>query len=242
MADFPSTDVLLWASAIVGLGAAVQGSVGIGFGLIAAPLLAQFDTRFVPAPIIISAMVLVILTALRDRHGIDLSGVGWATLGRIPASALGAVTVVSLGASDLQLMIAIIVLAGVAMSMIGADLRPSPRNLVVAGALSGFMGTASSIGGPPIALVYQRESGDRLRGTLAVVFIAGGVVSLIALGTVGRLGRPECVMAFLLMPGVVLGFILSQWLKRPLDRGYTRAAVLVLSGVSAVLLLARQLI
>jgi hypothetical protein len=41
------------------------------------------------------------------------------------------------------------------------------RNVVIAGATSGRLGTATSIGGPPVALVWQRNSGARLRGTMA---------------------------------------------------------------------------
>ncbi|MCH2169318.1 sulfite exporter TauE/SafE family protein [Myxococcota bacterium] len=239
MLELPPANVLFWASVIVGLGAAVQGGVGIGFGLISAPLLVQLDAGFLPAPLVAATMTLVVLTALRDRHGIDFSGVAWASLGRVPTSVLGAWVVASVGSSDLQKLIAGIVLLGVVMSAMGFDFRPRPLNLFVAGALSGFMGTTSSIGGPPMALVYQGESGERLRGTLAVLFVVGGMISLLALSFAGQFGRSEWVMAALLIPGVVVGFVLSNWLKGPLDRGYTRIVVLLVSGSSAALLLMR---
>ena len=45
------------------------------------------------------------------------------------------------------------------------------------------MATAAGLGGPPVALVYQRANGLRLRGTLAAYFIVGTVMSLSALAS-----------------------------------------------------------
>ena len=47
------------------------------------------------------------------------------------------------------------------------DVRPTTSTLVGAGMVSGVMGTMTSVGGPPMALVYQREQAAKLRSTLA---------------------------------------------------------------------------
>jgi len=39
--------------------------------------------------------------------------------------------------------------------------------LLIAGGLSGFFGTLTSIGAPPLALVEQGEKGPTIRGTLS---------------------------------------------------------------------------
>ena len=53
-------------------------------------------------------------------------------------------------------------LFGVALTSLGWVPAPRRRNLVLAGATSGVLGTATSIGGPPMALVWQRSSGSEL--------------------------------------------------------------------------------
>jgi uncharacterized membrane protein YfcA len=110
--------------------------------------------------------------------------------------------------------------------------------LLGAGFVSGVFGTVASIGGPPLALVYQYETGPRLRGTLAGYFIVGGCMSIAALVWVGRFGASELFWTLALLPGTVLGFALSGLFTRWVDAGRTRRAVLAISvaaGVAAVL-------
>ena len=47
------------------------------------------------------------------------------------------------------------------------------------------MGTASSIGGAPVALVYQHAGGPRTRATLASIFVFGTVISIGTLAIAG---------------------------------------------------------
>ena len=56
---------------------------------------------------------------------------------------------------------------------------------MLAGATSGVLGTATSIGGPPMALVWQRSTGARLRGTMSGFFLIGSVMSIGVLALTG---------------------------------------------------------
>jgi uncharacterized membrane protein YfcA len=111
---------------------------------------------------------------------------------------------------------------------------PTRAVLFGAGTASGFMATAAGLGGPPVALIYQRAPGRRLRGTLAAYFIIGTVVSLVALAAVGRFTHEEARLSLFLIPGTVLGYLLSHRAAAFLDAGYTRTAVLAVSALAAV--------
>ena len=161
--ELPTLAVVISASSIVAVGAMIQGAVGFGFALVAVPVLLQIDPHLVPGPMVVASMVLLLLTIWRDRDGIHLAGVGWSVAGRLPGTILGALAVGAISESQMTLTIGGIVLLAVAISLWGPKLRPTPYTLTGAGILSGFMGTVSSIGGPPIAMVYQHESGPRLR-------------------------------------------------------------------------------
>jgi len=63
-------------------------------------------------------------------------------------------------------------------------LRPS--SLLLAGIASGVGGTAASIGGPLIALLYQRAAGSQVRGTLGGYFVVGSIMSITALVGTGQ--------------------------------------------------------
>ena len=99
---------------IVLVGSTLQGSVGFGMGLLASPLLILIDPRFVPAPILLSTLVLVSLLTLRERHAIDLHGIGWAMVGRVGGTAAAGVVLVALPGDRLVLLFGVLVLAGVA--------------------------------------------------------------------------------------------------------------------------------
>jgi uncharacterized membrane protein YfcA len=102
------------------------------------------------------------------------------------------------------------------------------------------MGTTCSVGGPPVALVYQHDTGSRIRGTLSGYFVCGSGISMAALWWIGRFGATEIMTALTLLPGLAVGFVLSHPMRRWLDRGHTKAAVLLIAGLAAVALLVRS--
>ena len=229
------------ASLAVAVGACLQSSVGFGLNLVAAPVLIAVDHRLVPGPAALLSLVLTILVAHREREAIDVRGVGWALLGRVPGTVLGALTVAVLSERGLDVGFSLLLLVAVALSASGYALPRTPPTLVGVGALSGFMGTTTSIGGPPMSLIYQDEEGATIRGTLAGFLMVGISLSLVSLALVGRFGVAEAEASAALLPALLVGFTLSRWTAPRLDGRHTRTAVLVVSAASAVALLARDL-
>ena len=168
------TQELVGASVVVMVGATLQGSVGFGFGMLAAPLLVLVDPGFVPAPLLCAALVLTILVAHRERHAIDFRGIGWALCGRIPGTVLGAATMAVADPKTTSLLVGGFVLVAVAIVGYRIRLQRTRPVLVGAGTLSGFMGTTTSIGGPPLAVLYHDAAGAELRGTMSGFFVVGG--------------------------------------------------------------------
>ncbi len=222
-------------------GSVVQGAVGFGLALVSAPVLILIDPRFIPAPLLLASLSLILLTAYRDRQGIDLSGLRWAVIGRLFGTGVGVVALTMISGSQLTLTFGVIVLVSVGLSASGLHLRPNPIPLIGAGTVSGFMATTSSIGGPPMALLYQHESGTRLRGTLAGFFIVGVSISLVSLALIGRLGQEELKLALILQPGILIGFAASSKAIDWLDGGHTRLAVLTVAAVMACVVILNEL-
>jgi uncharacterized protein len=230
---FSATELAL-ASTIVAAGAMVQGSIGFGLNVVGAPLLVLIDTRFVPGPTLVAALVLTLLVGMRERGSVDRSGFWWIFLGRVPASLAAAVLLGSLPERGVAFALAGTVLVAVAMSLVGWRVPRTPPNIVAVGAVSGVMSTLSSVGGPPIAMLYQDARGSELRGTLAAVFTVGSLVSIVLLAVVGRFGTDEVLVSLVLVPGVVIGFAVSHWTARAIDRYPLRPAVLALSAICAI--------
>ena len=225
------------ACVVVVVGACVQGTLGFGLGLIAAPVLAFLDPDLVPAPLLMLALLLTIVVAFRERGALDWRGLKWAFFGRVPGSILGTIAIVWLPEQWMLVVFSLMIISGVVLSAAGWRVTPTGGTLFGAGALSGFMGSLTSVGGPPMALVYQRHSGAQLRSTLALFFTFGTMLSLALLAVAGELHVADVGRAARLLPAMLVGLVLSRHASRWLDRGYTRTAILVFSGVVALALL-----
>jgi uncharacterized membrane protein YfcA len=236
------TVTIALAGLAVALGALVQGAVGFGLALVAAPLLALVDPALVPVPMLLLATAHAGLALLRERGDTDWPGVGWALLGRLPGVALGVLAVAVLPPRTFAVVVALTVLACVALSVVRWRPRPTVPALLVAGVVSGAGGTASAIGGPPVALLYQGERGPRVRATLAAYFAAGSVLSLAGLVVGGQVDGDAVRAAAVLLPFMIAGFALSGPARRLLDRGWTRPAVLALAAAGALALLAQAVL
>jgi hypothetical protein len=230
------------AGLVVAVGALVQGAVGFGLALVAAPLLAILDPALVPVPLLALVTGHALLALRRERGETDWRGVGWALLGRLPGIALGVLVVATLPERPFAAVVAVTVLGAALLSVSRWRPRPTAPALVAAGLVSGIGGTATSIGGPPVALLYQDSGGPRVRATLAAYFTAGALLSLAGLATAGQVTGDALRTAALLAPFMLVGFALSGPARRVLDRGWTRPAVIGISVVAAVVLLGRTLL
>ncbi len=232
---------LIAAGLVVALGSCLQGSIGFGMNLFAVPLVALIEPVLVPVPLLILAGVLSLFVGVREQASPHVQGVGWSLLGRLPGTLAGAYAVAMLSERELAVVFGVIILVGVLLSAVGWAPHPTAPTLFTAGVASGLMGTATSVGGPPIALVYQRTPGPRVRATLSAYFVAGTAISVGTLAVFGQVRTGQLVAAAELLPFMLCGFALSGPARRVLDRGYLRPAVLAVSGVSALVLIVKTL-
>ncbi|MEU6291252.1 sulfite exporter TauE/SafE family protein [Streptomyces sp. NPDC046988] len=229
-------------SVTVGLGALLQVSVGFGLGMIAAPVFSLVDPELAPTAVLLLATGVTAAVLVRERGRADLRGCGWALAGRLPGVLAGALLVVALPTRHLALLVAVVVLAGAAVSVAGYVPRQRRSSVVLAGMASGLMGTATSIGGPPMAMVWQRLGGPELRATMSAFFLAGSLMSLAALTAAGAVGAHALRGTALLTPAAVAGVLLAGPLTRRLNVRRTRAAATALAVAGAVVLVLQQFV
>jgi uncharacterized membrane protein YfcA len=234
--------VIVVAGLVVAFGALVQGTVGFGLALVAAPLLALLDPALVPVPLLLLATAHAVLMLVRERGEADWAGVGWALVGRLPGIALGVLAVAVLPQRWFGAVVAATVLLCAGLSLVRWRPRRTVPALLAAGLVSGAGGTASAIGGPPVALLYQDAPGPRVRATLGAYFAVGSLLSLGGLAVGGEVGTDALVSAGLLLPFMVAGFAVSSPARRLLDRGWTRPAVLAVAIAGALGLLAQAVL
>ncbi|WP_149183708.1 sulfite exporter TauE/SafE family protein [Streptomyces sp. TRM49041] len=239
----PDVLALVFAAVAVFLGSLVQGSMGVGLALVAAPVVQVADPGLMPGAVLLVAFVLSVLGAAREFGYADWHGVSWALAGRVAGTLAAACVISVVSGSVLDLLTAGITLAIVAVMTLDPARVPMNRaTLIASGAAAGITGTTSSIGGPFLALVYHREPGPTTRGTLSVFFAVGTLLSLGALAAAGRLPHGQLVAGTLLMPAMAAGFWLSGPLRRHVEGERMRKGVLLIAVAAAGVLITRSLI
>jgi uncharacterized protein len=224
------------------VGATVQASVGIGVGMIASPVLALVDPAFIPAAILISILPLSVSVAWADRPHIDRRGVVVALIGRVPGVIIGAWVAASLSDTVIALLVAGSVLFAVVVSVTTKRFRTTTPSLMLAGMASGFTGTTTGVGGPPMALTYQRQDPAMIRSTLSAFFTVGSLISLLALAVAGDLGRRQWQLGLMLLPAIGLGVVTARRYQDRLRPSIVRPALLVICTGAALALLLETLL
>lgn len=225
------------AVGVIFVGSYVQSSIGFGLAIIAAPILFFIDPLYVPAPITICALTLSLANAAKHWHSISFEGLKFAILGRVPGTVAGGLLLLWIDQQALALWLGISVLFAVLLSLGNVVLKPTSGALFSAGFLSGFMGTSSSIGGPPMALVLQHQGNDFIRANLADFFVVSCLLSLLMLATVDRFGMQEVLIALPLMPATLVGYWVAMKTLHLFSHQSLRHISLVLCAISGTVAL-----
>ena len=235
--DLPTAKVAA-AICVMTAGSAVQGAIGIGLALIAVPLLALIDVRFVPGPMLLAGIVVALGTAMRERRAIDSRSLTVSLAGLAAGTSFGVVALkAAAGAVALNRVFGALVLLAVALGVIGPKVGPTRGALLLGGGAAGVMGTMVGIHGPPISLVFQNAQPEFARAMLGAFFAVAYCATIVALAAAGLFGSVELELGLILLPGVAAGFLISPYLARLVNARHLRAAILVISVVSGTLLL-----
>ncbi|MFP5194299.1 sulfite exporter TauE/SafE family protein [Alcaligenes faecalis] len=225
---------LLIAFAAVLAGAFIQGASGMGFALIVVPVLALVHPEAIPGALLFLMLPLNAYVAWRERGAIDRSGASWITVGRFAGTFAGLGILLVLSTYWLNQFVGISTLLAVLASVLAPSFTPGKKAFIATGLVTGITETATGIGGPPLALVYQHAPVATLRSTVALCFLVGEVISLAVLGISGALQWSHLSYAVLCLPALLLGMGLSSLVHHKLDQRRLRIGVLVFATVSGL--------
>lgn len=234
------TTTYLIAAVIVLFSAVLQGAGGIGFDMFAAPVIALFRPELVPGPMLLLGGLLALFSAVREFGEIAWGVLAFTLLGRVPAAFIAGAAISVIPVRWLSVVFALIILMGVAMSFFGWRVVPRGRNFALAGLMSGLMGTITSVGAPPLAIVFQDFTGAQLRATVGAYLIVGASASIVALRVIDRFGPADLWLSLGLVPPLIGGFALSNLVVPHIDRRTMRIWILGMAGAAALILLVLQ--
>ncbi|MGH8796582.1 MAG: sulfite exporter TauE/SafE family protein [Caldimonas sp.] len=223
------------------VGGFVQGATGVGFALITAPVIGLLLPALLPVCVLVLMLPLNVYVVWRERAALDRSGAKWITAGRIVGTAGGLWVLVALSASHLAIVVGLATIAAVLATVLAPAFTPGRQAFIASGLVTGITETATGIGGPPLALVYQHQPVAMMRSTVALCFLIGELVSLATLLAAGRVGSQQLLAAAQLLPALGLGALLSHAVHHRVNARFLRAFVLVFALASGVVLLVRAL-
>ena len=200
------------------------------------------EPGLMPGMLLLMGLFTPLVTLAHDRRDIDWRGLAWSLPARIPGTAVGVLLVALVAERKLGILTSVMTLLGVAVTVRAIEVRITRTSLVSAGFFSGVGATVTSIGGPPIAILYQHQPPRTVRSTLAVYFSVGALFSLVGLGIAGELSWQELEVGLLMSPILVVGVYAATWLRPRLPGETVRVPVLVVCAASAVVLLVRSLL
>ncbi|WP_328883270.1 sulfite exporter TauE/SafE family protein [Streptomyces sp. NBC_00299] len=221
----------------VAVAAFVQGSSGLGFALIVAPVAGILAPGLLPVFVLAAMIPLNMYVAWRERASLDLRGAGWITGARLAATPGGLALLWLIPDRSLGLFVGIATVLAVVVSLTAPSFAPGRAAYLGAGAVTGLTETATGVGGPPLALVYQHRPPSELRSTVAVCFLIGELASLALLFATGK-GHPEDLgWAAALLPAIAVGAWSSRLVRHRIDASRMRVFVLGFALVSGLVLM-----
>lgn len=237
----PDLSLMIFAAAVVAFAASVQGTLGFGFAAVSIPLLTLLDPLLTPVPVIMLALLLSTATMVREHQAINFTGLQWILVARVIGSFLGIWILATISERSLGIAIGLFVLLAATVIGFGLSVPRRPATEVPVGLVSGIGGIVAGIGGPPLALLFQRDAAPTVRSTLATIFFVGQLVNVVALWATGTMTPLDRSIAARLIIPLVIGFLASSWLRHHINEQLFRRGVIALAATSAFAVLVQAI-
>jgi uncharacterized membrane protein YfcA len=229
---------------VVALAAALGGTTGFGYGLVATPLLvlSGFSLPFVVTANLALSLVTRIAVARRLRRHITWSRALLLVGGSVPGLYVGARILTGVDPRPIKIAIGILVMTLAVLlvrpSAVAAP-RPGPGVVLGAGFAGGVLGAVTSLNGvaPALLLTRAKVAPLALIADLAAYFVLSNAIGLGILASADGLSTRALWPAFVLwIPGAVagnlLGVALAPRVPEQQFRQLTLALVFVAGAVS----------
>jgi uncharacterized protein len=237
--------VSVYIVAVIFIATLVRSSLGFGEALVAVPLLALRTPIHVAAPlaVLVSVVVAAAIVA-QDWRRVELrsaAGLIAASLFGIP---LGVLLLAKLNDHLVKFILALVIVAFSIYSLAGRKqlhLRRDHRGwLIGCGFLSGVLGGAYGMNGPPLAVygALRRWSPQHFRATLQGYFLPVSFVGLLGYLAIGVWDRTVTHYFLISLPAVAIAVLLGRAINQRLkDHGFFRAVYIGLIIIGVILLI-----
>ncbi len=228
------------AVVVAALAGVVRGFSGFGSALIYVPLMsALYEPRIATASFVLMDYVCVAPYAVRAVPRAQWREVGPAFAAALLTVPLGTLVQSSVDPVPLRWGMAAFVLAFVVLIASGwrYPFKPSTPAAACAGALSGFVGGAVQMGGPPVILYWLGSPSGAavIRSNLLVFLLMLGLTLVASYIWHGMMVAEPIALAMLLWPAYILALAIgARWFHGASDVHYRRVAYVIVALAALV--------
>lgn len=198
----------------------VRSTFGFGESLIAVPLFILFLPIEVSVPLSVLLSVLIaLIVVIQDHSKIHFQSAKWLILYAIPGIPVGLVLLLFASNFWIELLLGVLLVSYSLYSLLAKEKSIQATNdrsgLFICGFLSGVLGGAYGINGPPL-VVYgklQRWSANQFRATLQAYFFVASTVSIIGYACKGLITSHVVVNFLYAIPAAVPAIFLGRYLN-----------------------------
>lgn len=213
--------ITLYVVGVIFLATLIRSTLGFGEALVAVPLLALRVPVSVAAPLAVLVSIVVAgVVVVQDWRRIELRSARWLILAALPGIPLGVLLLSAANDHVVRLILGVVIIAFSlhALTLGGGRRLERDHNgwLAACGFLSGILGGAYGMNGPPLAVygALRRWSPQQFRATLQGYFLPVSLVGLAGYLYVGLWDAAVTRDFLWSMPGVVLAIVLGRILNQ----------------------------
>lgn len=235
--DFLTARELFICCGIVVFASILQVSIGMGFGMLASPLIALVKPDIVPGAILAMGLFVAFSGAWRERKNISAQELKLGVGGRIIGSliAFGLLLLIP-NVEGFFIVFGVVMLVAIAITVFGQKIAFTDRNLLNLSVVSGLMGSITAVGAPPMAIIYHDRDPSNVRPTLNAFFFSGSMLGLISLGLSGWISMQDFIAAIIFLPAMFVGILISGPFKK-LPSALMSKLLLGLSTIASISLI-----
>ena len=233
---------VLHVAFVIFLATLIRSAFGFGEALVAVPLLALRIPVTIAAPLAVMMSVTVAgVVIVQDWRHIHFRPARWLVLSSLIGIPFGLLLLTSVNDRAVKIILAAIIIVFSSYSLLrGSRLELKSDRLswlLGFGFLSGVLGGAYGMNGPPLAIYgsLRRWSPQHFRATLQGYFLPASLMGLLGYGIAGLWGRSVVIYYLLSLPGALVAIYAGRIINRRL-RGhafliYLHVGLIVVGGV-----------
>jgi uncharacterized protein len=235
----------VYVLAVIFVATLIRSTIGFGEALVAVPLLALRIPVTIAAPmaVIVSVVVAAIVVA-QDWWHVQIRSAAGLILPALVGVPLGIWMLMEVDGRIVKMILGAIIISFSVYSLMGRNrLHVGEKQvgwLIGCGFLSGVLGGAYGMNGPPLAVYgsLRQWSPQHFRATLQGYFLPVSLAGLLGYLAMGMWSAAITRYFFLSLPGVVLAILMGRALNRRMkDRRFfsmVYVALIVIGGVLIV--------